>query len=100
MLGTVQDLECFMSSLNINNVNIKLSFKHGRKNIDFLDALSSTDDNGYFSSDLYRKTTDTNTLLHAKSSYPKTIDTQHTCQSISKTEENLFERRILRKLGW
>lgn len=63
----------FMIALNRHDLNIKLTYKYGHNNMHFLDVLLNTDDDGFMSSDLFRKTTATNTLLHARSSHPKTL---------------------------
>ncbi|XP_072000593.1 uncharacterized protein [Engystomops pustulosus] len=42
----------------------------GRNDIEFLDVLFDVDENGLIRSDVYRKKTSTNSLLHASSSHP------------------------------
>ncbi|CAJ0929127.1 unnamed protein product [Ranitomeya imitator] len=68
--GTVGDLTAFMNLLNDNKVNVKLTFKFGRK-VEFLDLCVSTDTNGNLYTNLYRKPTATNAFLHATSSHPQ-----------------------------
>lgn len=65
--GTVDDLDQFMKNLNSNDLNINLTYKCGKNNMDFLDM----DDNVYLCSDLFRKPTATNTFLHAQFAHPK-----------------------------
>lgn len=67
--GSIQDLEKFMMTLNQNNLDIKLTFKYGLDNIDFLGVSLNTGDDSFVSSNLYRKTTATNTLF----SHPKAL---------------------------
>lgn len=59
-----------MSHLNNNSLNIKLAYKHGRRNMDLLDVQFHVDDNGFVISDLFRKSTATNSVLHVSSGHP------------------------------
>ncbi|XP_071999215.1 uncharacterized protein [Engystomops pustulosus] len=68
--GTEDELHEFMSDLNTNSLNIKLTYRMGRNDIEFLDVLFDVDENGLIRSDAYRKKTSTNSLLHASSSHP------------------------------
>ncbi|XP_071985630.1 uncharacterized protein [Engystomops pustulosus] len=68
--GTENELHEFIQELNKNDKNIKLTYKAGRHNIEFLDILFDVDDLGNVSSNVFRKTTSSNTLLHANSSHP------------------------------
>ncbi|XP_073513933.1 uncharacterized protein [Phyllobates terribilis] len=72
-MGPSADIAYFIKSLNQNNLNIKLTSKAGRHGMDFLDVLLDIDSCGYIQSDVYRKPTSANTLLHAQSSHPKSI---------------------------
>lgn len=69
--GSIDELTQFMNILNNNKLNIKLTYKTGRTNIDFLDLMLQVNDEGFVHSDLQRKPTATNSLLHAESSHPK-----------------------------
>ncbi|XP_056398325.1 uncharacterized protein LOC130293541 [Hyla sarda] len=71
--GSIDELGSFMDQLNNNNYNIKLTYKYGRTNMEFLDVLFNIESDGYISSNVYRKKTSTNSLLHATSSHPKPL---------------------------
>ncbi|XP_056388270.1 uncharacterized protein LOC130283109 [Hyla sarda] len=71
--GSVEELRTFMTALNTNNQNIKLTYKAGRNHMDFLDMTFNVDSRGYVHSDLFRKPTSTNSLLHARSSHPQNL---------------------------
>ncbi|XP_056416701.1 uncharacterized protein LOC130369083 [Hyla sarda] len=71
--GTAEELSTFMTYLNTNELNIKLTYKWGRSKMEFLDVLFDVDQDGYISTDVYRKKTSTNTLLHASSSHPHAL---------------------------
>ncbi|XP_073516652.1 uncharacterized protein [Phyllobates terribilis] len=60
-------------TLNLNNLNINLTFKTGRHNMEFLDVMLSIDCDGLIQTGVFRKPTTTNALLHANSSYPRKL---------------------------
>lgn len=68
--GTESELDEFMQHLNKYNLNIKLTYKFGWTQMDFLDIVFQIDECGYVKSDLFCKTTAVNLLLHAISSHP------------------------------
>ncbi|XP_071983960.1 uncharacterized protein [Engystomops pustulosus] len=62
-----------MKELNNNTTNIKLTYKVGLE-IDFLDVKIKVDKEGKMETEVYRKHTATNSLLHAESAHiPSTI---------------------------
>lgn len=66
--------------------------------MDFLDVLLSMDDDGFISSNLFRKSTATNILLHATSSQPKPLIHnlpvgQFLCLKIICSKEEFFEQK-------
>ncbi|XP_073413499.1 uncharacterized protein [Dendrobates tinctorius] len=67
--GTVDDLNIFMSNLNKNDINLRLTFHHGRK-LDFLDLYISASSDGRLRTEVFRKPTTTNSLLQTSSSHP------------------------------
>ncbi|CAJ0965458.1 unnamed protein product [Ranitomeya imitator] len=67
--GTMDELHRLMNKLNDNSLNIHLTYKCGRK-LDFLDLKIEVLDDGTITTDLYRKPTSTNSLLHYSSSHP------------------------------
>ncbi|KAM3926827.1 uncharacterized protein RB166_009651 [Leptodactylus fuscus] len=71
--GSLTDLELFMECLNDNDRNIKLTWSYSRTKIEFLDIALSVDINGYIQTDLYRKPTSSNALLHYKSAHPRYV---------------------------
>ncbi|KAM4030159.1 uncharacterized protein ACNLHF_021912, partial [Anomaloglossus baeobatrachus] len=66
--GSEGDLAEFMNELNKNELNIKLTYKYGRR-LEFLDLQIEVLDDGFIHTDVYRKPTATNSLLHASSSH-------------------------------
>ncbi|CAJ0916221.1 unnamed protein product [Ranitomeya imitator] len=68
--GTPIDLAQFIDTLNSNDRNIHLTLCSYDKTLDFLDVTIRRDPCGMLQSDVYRKETATNTLLHATSGHP------------------------------
>ncbi|XP_077123903.1 uncharacterized protein LOC143781279 [Ranitomeya variabilis] len=66
--GTIEQLNDFMAGLNTNDLNIRLTFSHGRQ-VNFLDLDVCVSSQGFIETNVYRKPTATNTLLHASSSH-------------------------------
>ncbi|XP_073508111.1 uncharacterized protein [Phyllobates terribilis] len=62
-------LRQFMTSLNMNEFNIKLTYKCSREKIEFLDILIEVDEKLQIQTDVYRKETAVNSLLHAGSGH-------------------------------
>ncbi|KAM4043956.1 uncharacterized protein ACNLHF_014260 isoform 1-T2 [Anomaloglossus baeobatrachus] len=70
----VEQLDRFMGQLNKNKFNIKLTYKCSSRMIDFLDVKITVDDRGSIQTDVFRKDTSVNALLHASSAHnPSTI---------------------------
>ncbi|XP_069599064.1 troponin I, cardiac muscle [Ranitomeya imitator] len=59
-----------MSGLNDNGSNIKLTFTYHQNEISFLDITLRVQENGEIHTDLFRKETSVNALLHSTSSHP------------------------------
>ncbi|XP_069613347.1 uncharacterized protein [Ranitomeya imitator] len=68
--GPAQELQEFMSGLNDNGSNIKLTFTYHQNEISFLDITLRVQENGEIHTDLFRKETSVNALLHSTSSHP------------------------------
>ncbi|CAJ0966225.1 unnamed protein product [Ranitomeya imitator] len=68
--GTEKQLQDFMQQLNVNNFNIKLTYFASKNSINFLDINVSVDQDLFLQTDVFRKPTSTNSLLHARSSHP------------------------------
>ncbi|CAJ0941415.1 unnamed protein product [Ranitomeya imitator] len=68
--GPRQELDLLMTRLNTNELNIKLTYKVGRE-LEFLDILIQTAPSGNLTTEVFRKPTATNTLLHATSLHPR-----------------------------
>lgn len=62
--GTVTDLHTFMTQLNINQRNIRLTYNFDRTSLPFLDLLITLQD-GHLFTRTFRKETSANTLLSA-----------------------------------
>ncbi|XP_077117394.1 uncharacterized protein LOC143773978 [Ranitomeya variabilis] len=68
--GTPNELKFFFQNLNINDLNIHLSFNFSYHQVEFLDVLVRRGPDGLLSSDAFRKVTAVNSVLHASSSHP------------------------------
>ncbi|CAJ0943145.1 unnamed protein product [Ranitomeya imitator] len=68
--GISVDLGQYMSRLNSNDMNIHLTFMADAESIDFLDVTIKRGPTGVINTDIFRKETSTNTLLHASSGHP------------------------------
>lgn len=69
--GTSEDLEIFINDLNQNNLNIRLTHYSSKSKIDFLDVSIQVSEDGHVITDVFRKPTSANSLLHAQSSHPR-----------------------------
>ncbi|XP_077145895.1 uncharacterized protein LOC143807824 [Ranitomeya variabilis] len=65
---SIERLDAFTIKLNQNQFNINLTYKYGRT-VDFLDLKIKTLEDGKIVTDVFRKSTATNTLLHASSAH-------------------------------
>ncbi|XP_075706647.1 uncharacterized protein LOC142741141 [Rhinoderma darwinii] len=72
-MGTRADLDQFVSILNNNTQNIKLTSKISQTNMDFLDIKMTVQDTGKLSTTIFRKETSVNSLLHASSFHPSHV---------------------------
>lgn len=78
-----------------NNVlNIKLTYKIGRSNMDFLDIMFDVDEHGFVRPDLYRKINATNLLLHVQSAHPR-----HLCVYAESVQLKSFLKTGATELG-
>ncbi|XP_073419118.1 uncharacterized protein [Dendrobates tinctorius] len=72
--GGVDQLGNFMRSLNVNNYNIRLTYKCDDRVVDFLDVRLEIDIDRRIQTDVFRKPTSVNSLLHASSAHdPATV---------------------------
>ena len=69
--GLEQELLDFMSDLNKKRPSIKFEFKYSQTKIKFLDALVYKDQNKMLPTTIYRKQTDRQNYLDARSEHPK-----------------------------
>lgn len=70
--GDMTSLTEFLCRLNDNNLNIKLTHIISEKSLDFLDVTLIIQEDGSINTDLYRKPTATNSILHFTSHHPMT----------------------------
>ncbi|CAJ0966394.1 unnamed protein product [Ranitomeya imitator] len=68
--GSASHLESFLCHLNNNIFNIKLTWKYSHTTVEVLDLQIFKLNDGSVSTDIFRKTTATNSLLHFTSSHP------------------------------
>ena len=71
--GSEQDLLDFMSDLNKKNSSIKFEFNYSQIKIDILDVLVYKDHNNMLQTTIYRKQTDRQNYLDARSEHPKPL---------------------------
>ena len=68
-----QELPDFMSDLNKKHASIKFEFKYSQTKIEFLDVLVYKDQNNMLQATIYRKQTDRQNYLDARSKHPKSL---------------------------
>ena len=71
--GSEQKLLDFMSDLNKKHSSIKFEFKYSQTKIEFLDVLVYKDHNNMLQTTIYRKQTDRQNYLDARSEHPKLL---------------------------
>ncbi|CAJ0966876.1 unnamed protein product [Ranitomeya imitator] len=71
--GSETDLTSFIQLLNDNTLNIKLTCKYSQTNIDFLDTKIFKGEDGLLHTEVFRKETSVNSVLHAASSHPRPL---------------------------
>ena len=64
------ELRKFMNEINQKHQSIKFDFKSSKENIEFLDTLVYINSNNRLQTTLYKKPTDCQNYLHAKSAHP------------------------------
>ncbi|CAJ0932051.1 unnamed protein product [Ranitomeya imitator] len=72
-MGSEQDLLSFLAILNNNRINVKLTCKYSQKNLEFLDVMVKKGINDYIETNVFRKDTAVNSLLHATSANPRSL---------------------------
>ncbi|CAJ0946852.1 unnamed protein product [Ranitomeya imitator] len=68
--GSTSQLDMFLNHLNINSFNIKLTWAFSQNSVNFLDLSILKSSDGSIITDVFRKSTSTNALLHFSSSHP------------------------------
>ena len=71
--GTKAELMTFIKDLNEKHKTIKFEFQVSPRKIVFLDAMLYEDKNNNIQTTLYRKPTDQQAFLHAKSEHPRSV---------------------------
>ena len=71
--GSEHELLDFMSDLNKKHSSIKFEFKYSQTKIEFLDVLVYKDHNNMLQTTIYRKQTDRQNYLDARSGHPKSL---------------------------
>ena len=69
-MDSENELRKFMNEINQKHQSIKFDFKFLKENIEFLDTLVYIDSNNRHQTTLYKKTTDYQNYLRAKSAHP------------------------------
>ena len=95
--GSEQELLDFMSDLYKKHPSIKFKFQYSLTKIEFLDVLVYKDHNSMLQTTIYRKQTDRQNYLDARSEYPKLLKGKHTLKPSFRDKTNLFfTARILK----
>ncbi|XP_071999452.1 uncharacterized protein [Engystomops pustulosus] len=68
--GDLVELQSFFSTLNNNPYNIRLTYHADKTSVAFLDVTITKYTDGFLQTNVYRKETSVNSLLHATSSHP------------------------------
>ena len=71
--GTKVELITFIKELNEKHKTIKFDFQISPRKVAFLDAMLYKDENNNIQTTLYRKPTDQQAFLHAKSEHPRSL---------------------------
>ena len=71
--STKVELITFIKELNEKHKKIKFDFQISPRKIAFLDAMLYKDENNNIQTTLYRKPTDQQAFLHAKSEHPRSL---------------------------
>ena len=71
--GSEQELLDFMSDLNKKHPSIKFKFKYSKAKIEFIDVLVYKDHNNMLQTTIYRKQTDRQNYLDARSKHPELL---------------------------
>lgn len=87
----------FMTRINTNDFNLKFTMSHSASEITFLDVSVHKQPNGSLSSELYRKITAGNSLLHASSFHPKTLLASITNSQYIRARRNCSVEVIFQK---
>ncbi|CAJ0934659.1 unnamed protein product [Ranitomeya imitator] len=102
--GPDDALHNFMQELNNNVYNIKLTYQTSKTEVDFLDIKIEVDENLYLQTDVFRKSTAVNSLLHANSGHPYStiraipvgqhLRMKRICSSTAKFEAQASDLRV------
>ena len=92
--GSEQELLDFMSDLNKKHPSIKFKFKYSQTKIEFLDVLVYKDHNNMLQTTIYRKQTDRQHYLDARSEHPKLLKAMQA--SFTDKTNLFFKARILK----
>ncbi|KAM4795913.1 dynein axonemal heavy chain 9-like [Rhinophrynus dorsalis] len=68
-----ESISQFVSCLNHNQNNLRLTMEKSLSSVNFLDITIFKNNHGYLSTDLYKKPTATNSLLHRTSFHPRSV---------------------------
>lgn len=70
-IGNEEDLFAFKDYINSTHPSLKFTMEHNKTQIHFLDLLITVKDTSKVVTTIFRKPTDRNTILHARSHHPK-----------------------------
>ncbi|XP_075442459.1 uncharacterized protein LOC142487291 [Ascaphus truei] len=93
--GTAAGFKGFVDALNHNNMNIKLTFSCSKTQVEFLDLFINLGPDGTLYTDIFRKKTATNAILHASSFHP-----EHQIKGIPKSEFLRLKRNVSTERGF
>ena len=87
-MDSENELRKFMNEINQKHQSIKFDFKFLKENIEFLDTLVYTDSNNRLQTTPYKKPTDCQNYLHAKSAHSFSL--RKVCHIVRHSELNAY----------
>ena len=108
LIKSESELKHFMNEINQKHQSIKSDFKFSKESIEFLDTLVYIDSKNSLQTTLYKKPTDCQNYLHAKSAepfslkksilYSQALRIKHICSTFEGYRKHLLNRLFENKL--
>ncbi len=88
--GSCEEMLHFYDHLNNNDRNVKLCMEHSNTTIHFLDLTIFKSKYGKLHTNVYRKTTDINTMLKADSCFLRICDTDNASKTLELAKMYIY----------